>query len=370
MFFLRKHSYRRIFITALYSFYLIFLIACVDIIYARLFEKIPFSEQYVMLQMAYPVIHRISDIEGLFYDLRPDSSDDVFRINSFGMRDREVQVKKDRYRIIVMGDSVTFGRKDIKREGMFPAVAERILNDSGPRVQILNAGVSGYNTRQEFIALKEKYLKLKPDMVIFAFCVNDLIEFCIQYTPEDYAQKKILKEPLNPEEIVMKRGGYVNLTPEQYLSIALPRQIPVPYSLDREFILHSSIYRFISIELLKGKCLVEDPQYLPNFMNTYDFDRTLKDIKKLSSDNNFSVRFLILLIGEGVKWNREFIFSSFARNNIEYLDLNPDIKKAMQNGLKAFDDIDDLHPIAEGHRAIGELLAEKLKDIDFTNYLK
>jgi len=105
-------------------------------------------------------------------------------------------------------------------------------------------------------------------------------------------------------------------------------------------------------------------------MTTYDFDRTLKEIKKLSSDNNFSVRFCILPIDEGVEWNKQFVFDSFTRNNIRYWDLNPDIKKGMQNGVNVFDDIDKLHPIAEGHKAIGELVAERLKNQDFSNYLR
>ena len=95
---------KNIFIFVPYVVYLLSLIFCADVIYARFFENIDFLKKPIYLQMAYPVIHRISGIEGLFYELKPNArGGELIEINSLGMRSRETEIKKDRYRIIVMG---------------------------------------------------------------------------------------------------------------------------------------------------------------------------------------------------------------------------------------------------------------------------
>jgi len=347
------------------------LIFCADVIYARFFEKIDFLKEPIYLQMAYPVIHRISGIEGLFYELRPGAkTGKSIMINSLGMRNAEINPEKDGYRIIVMGDSVTFGPQNIETKDLFPGVAERILIEAGNKVQILNAGVSGYNTRQELIALREKYLKLKPDMVIFAFCINDLGEFYVQYAPEDYAQKKILKKGADPENMEKGPAEYGGLSAPEYLSVVLPKQYPLPYKIDRELLLHSGFYRCASMEKFMRKYSIAEARYLPNFLNTYDFEETLQEIKQIASDNDFQVRFLMLPWDKKLEWDNEFALKRLAENNIEYWDIDPVVQARIQEGARVFDDEDGVHPVEEGHTVIGHELAEKLKGMDFTSYLK
>jgi lysophospholipase L1-like esterase len=104
------------------------------------------------------------------------------RINSAGLRDREFTLEKpaDTYRILVLGDSITFGW-GVRQEKTFAKVLEQRLNDQPlagrPRhVEVLNTGVGNYNTAQEVAYFKERGRQYQPDAVILAFFINDAEE--------------------------------------------------------------------------------------------------------------------------------------------------------------------------------------------------
>jgi hypothetical protein len=110
---------------------------------------------------------------GYFED---DNSVEV-RINSLGMRGPEVEKAKPEgvYRILGLGDSFTFG-VGVRDEDTFLRRLETLLNaqpDEGRRCEVLNAGVQGYNTRDEVVCLEQRWLELSPDLVLITFYLND-----------------------------------------------------------------------------------------------------------------------------------------------------------------------------------------------------
>lgn len=95
--------------------------------------------------------------------------------NSLGMRDFEYPPKSEKKRILFLGDSVVYG-SGVKFEETLPKQLEAILNappaEMGP-VEVLNAGMPGYNSVQE-----ERYFeiiagKIAPDIVILGYSLND-----------------------------------------------------------------------------------------------------------------------------------------------------------------------------------------------------
>ena len=91
--------------------------------------------------------------------------------NSKGLRDIEHDYKKENgvYRIIVLGDSFMEAYQ-VPLEQSFPRILEKkINNELSARVEVVNLGVGGYGTAQEYLYLKEEGLKYKPDLVILAF---------------------------------------------------------------------------------------------------------------------------------------------------------------------------------------------------------
>jgi len=101
-------------------------------------------------------------------------------INRLGMRDpREYALAKapNTFRILVLGDSVTFGHGSVY-EHTYPYLLEQRLKAWRPDVdwQVMNAAVPGYNTTQELSQLLEIGPTLQPDLVIVGFYENDVID--------------------------------------------------------------------------------------------------------------------------------------------------------------------------------------------------
>jgi lysophospholipase L1-like esterase len=100
------------------------------------------------------------------------------RTNSHGMRDREYSTAKPEgiVRVAGLGDSVMFGW-GVAEADSFLRVAERRLRElrgSGPRIQVMNFAVPGYNTAMEVANLEARVLDFQPDAVVIHLVNNDL----------------------------------------------------------------------------------------------------------------------------------------------------------------------------------------------------
>jgi hypothetical protein len=100
------------------------------------------------------------------------------RINNLGFRDEHDAVLEKgprTFRILVLGDSVTFGHGSVHT---YPALLENLLRGWRADIdwQVWNAGVPGYNTSQELTHLLEIGPAAQPDLVVVGFFENDLID--------------------------------------------------------------------------------------------------------------------------------------------------------------------------------------------------
>lgn len=99
------------------------------------------------------------------------------RTNALGFRDdREYSLDKPpgTFRILVLGDSVTFGHGTLQ-DTTYPFLLEQRLKAWRPDVrwEVWNLGVPGYNTGQELDYLQEVGRRYQPDLVIVGFYPND-----------------------------------------------------------------------------------------------------------------------------------------------------------------------------------------------------
>ncbi len=104
----------------------------------------------------------------------PELAYDV-RINSLGLRGAEVgrAPTPGRVRVLALGDSMTFGFY-LEEDETWPAQLEQRLRAAGRDVEVINAGVGGYGIPSETRFLEERGLGLDPDIVVLAFCANDI----------------------------------------------------------------------------------------------------------------------------------------------------------------------------------------------------
>jgi lysophospholipase L1-like esterase len=109
------------------------------------------------------------DEPGLKYEFSPGGIQ-----NSHGYNEREVPVEKPpgTLRIAALGDSVTHGAF-VRAQDAWPRKLEEALTAQGRTVQVLNFGVYGYDTESVAAQLRARALAFQPDLVVYAFYVND-----------------------------------------------------------------------------------------------------------------------------------------------------------------------------------------------------
>ena len=106
--------------------------------------------------------------ENLGYRPRPDFGDS----NAHGLRGSAVDAPKQRFRVLMLGDSVIYYGDDAS--DTVPGQLERALRVE-PRLaptEVLNAGVRGYTNYQELGYLKQYGVALEPDLVGVAFVLT------------------------------------------------------------------------------------------------------------------------------------------------------------------------------------------------------
>ena len=114
------------------------------------------------------------------WSLVPNYDDGLVKINSKGFRDKEYSVSKDKntFRMLVLGDSSTFGVGVNSFTKTYHSLLEEKLNkskDSDKNYEIINGGVTGYTSSQGLNIYKHKFAKYEPDVVTFYFGINEVI---------------------------------------------------------------------------------------------------------------------------------------------------------------------------------------------------
>jgi lysophospholipase L1-like esterase len=119
----------------------------------------------------------------LGWKFKSNSSDEYLyvhvEINGKGLFGPELTYAKpdNTARILYLGDSVTFGYAMPSYRLSFPYCVEPILQDHvDGQIQTINAGVPGYNTRQEYLYLRQEGIKYDPDLVVVAITLNDVTD--------------------------------------------------------------------------------------------------------------------------------------------------------------------------------------------------
>jgi lysophospholipase L1-like esterase len=273
----------------------------------------------------------------------------LIQINSYGMRDREFNVRKPPgvYRILVLGDSVAFGW-GVSAQETFSKQLEKSLNEkklSALHFEVLNTGTRGYNTYQELQLLKETGLVFQPDAVALAYVNNDA-------------------EPLE------KQVGLIDPRYEWLIRA-------------KDFIKeHSYLYAFFRKNLEVARHKVTPEKFSETYVDQFNPDNpgwkasydSLKEIQHLSQERHFHFLLAVcpvldhLLPGETYQKQYQKIHDQILRAaeeiGIDTLDLLAELRGQDPEKLKVMTN-DSFHPSPYGHRLIAEAIERYLEK----NYL-
>ena len=115
---------------------------------------------------------------GIVYELRPGFSGLYAAvpivINSQGFRGKELSKEQPRFRVVVVGDSIAFGQGVHDDETLAEQLGARLQKKMGSSVDVINLGVPGYNTCQEYLSFKEHVLPLRPQAAVLVYVDNDV----------------------------------------------------------------------------------------------------------------------------------------------------------------------------------------------------
>jgi hypothetical protein len=133
----------------------------------------------------------------------------LVRINSMGFRGPDLSLRRDPrvVRILAVGDSFVFG-VGVDEEHLFATQLEKRLRDAtGVPHEVVNLGVAGFSTDQQYLLLRERGLRLGPDFVLLLMCDNDF-----EGNVESFMYLRYYKP-------------YFTIGPDHSL---VPNQVPVP----------------------------------------------------------------------------------------------------------------------------------------------
>ena len=121
---------------------------------------------------------------GARFLISPEKEIDKDWVNKFiqynrdGFRDREYPVAKprDKFRILAVGDSQTFGHGIERLEDTFPKQLEKLLNQglAHPKFEVLSFARPGWNTANQLQYIYKKGFLYQPDLILLNFFHNDL----------------------------------------------------------------------------------------------------------------------------------------------------------------------------------------------------
>lgn len=123
----------------------------------------------------------------LNYALNPNYKKNLTKHNSLGFRGAEIQLDKpdSLYRIVCLGGSTTYSAYIGDDNKAYPYLMEQKLKQQYDykNIEVINAGVPGYNSWESLINLQFRVLDLNPDMIIVYHGTNDVHPRLI---PEQY----------------------------------------------------------------------------------------------------------------------------------------------------------------------------------------
>jgi hypothetical protein len=292
----------------------------------------------------------------------PDGETITFKINSKGLRDNEYEYDKPlgSRRILLLGDSFTFGAEVDQDETISQNMNFLLRNNN---CQVLNCGVSGYGTIQEYLFLAQEGMKYSPDIVItLLFAYNDGLEnIGIDLGGMVSARPLIQNGRIIPAIDSEHKNASSSLNPLEYSALYLSKNSTVFH------VLGTTYYRFLGRRL--------DIEYERQVRDTVF---ALGEIDKMCKNAN--IKHLVVLVPHGITFNNDDriakstkqyinkftgdIISNLTISNIDFIDLQPLLRNSgTLEDLYFIDSGVPTHFTPKGTRVVAEILVERIRKI-------
>ncbi|MFT5189985.1 MAG: lysophospholipase L1-like esterase [Verrucomicrobiales bacterium] len=199
-------------------------------VYVRWVAPTPIRHQFSVFEDLPSKERRVTPHPYLGYTNTPSYQRDAVHHNSLGWRGPETTLDKPEgtFRILAMGGSTTYTEAVADDAKTFPAQLQRILHEEHglTQIEVINAGIPGYNSWESLINLCVRGLEMGPDLVIIHHGANDVHSRFVRpgtYRADNRGRRKAwdwqklswMEENLTLYRILtrLKRGTHIGLEP-------------------------------------------------------------------------------------------------------------------------------------------------------------
>ena len=145
--------------------------------------------------------------------------------NSHGFRGIEFDKNKpnDIFRIVAVGGSTTWGAGESNNNLTWPAHLEKIiLENTAAKIEVINAGISGFKSEKEFFLIRDKIVNYDPDLIIMYDGYNDHHNTKVEDTVQNWKKVCQLGQNQQFDTIVIVQplpiGNYRVLTEQEIVN--------------------------------------------------------------------------------------------------------------------------------------------------------
>ncbi len=291
-----------------------------------------------------------------------DGEKNLVVFNAYGHRGGAHGVaRRDRkFRILVLGDSITEGSQ-VDEQSVFSACLER----ADPRLEVINAGVAGYGTVQEYLYLTSEGINFTPDLVLLMFFENDLYDNLLTYFPS-IGPRPYARLTQRGVQLVTK----LNLTDYSEFILPAPFQMRLHANSYLYYFLNTRIYQRLFEKRLQQRYYadLDSTHGRAKFEIFYGLARMMRDYLKARN-----VDLVIALIPPKQDLDvarspaQELITTFCRRSGIQCIPLFDRLKREHTSGERLYFRT-DIHWTKAGHRIaaseIGDFLRGHLRNLE------
>ena len=240
-------------------------------------------DRYVLFTSIDPKEFTFTPHPYLSYYPTPNYQKGLTSHNSLGYRNDEFSLEKpdEVYRIVALGGSSTYDVSIKDNAAIFTAQLEKMLKeDYGyQNVQVINAGVPGYNSWEILVNLEFRVLDLDPDLVIIYEGTNDVHARMVEpsaYRGDDLGRRQAWQIPAvalwEHSALLRITSRMMNFTRQVSIDdfVSSPTYVSWPYE-----------YRLSEDNLDPGEILKENPPIY--------FRRNLENMSAIANEQDVTI---------------------------------------------------------------------------------